>query len=55
MEDSGGTSLRVHLGYLFASGPAFVLVLHLFMGCAVVVRLAWNFAAGSFYARKGFV
>ena len=29
VEDSGGTSLRVHLGYLFASGPVLVMVLHL--------------------------
>ena len=28
-----GTSLRVHLGYLLASGPAYALVLHLPMKC----------------------
>ena len=33
VEDSGGTSLRVHLGYLLASGPALALVLHLPMRC----------------------
>ena len=33
VEDSGGTSLRVHLGYLLASDPALVLVLHLSMSC----------------------
>ena len=31
--DSGGTSLRVHLGYLLASGPALILALHLPMKC----------------------
>ena len=33
MEDSGGTSLRVHLGSLLASGPALALVLHLPVKC----------------------
>ena len=33
MEDSGGNSLRIHVGYLFASGPALALVLHLPMKC----------------------
>ena len=33
MEDSGSTSVRVHLGYLLASGPALVMVLHLSMKC----------------------
>ena len=33
MEDSGGASLRVHLGYLLASDPALALVLHLPMKC----------------------
>ena len=33
VEDSGGTSLRVHLGYLLVSGPALALVLRLPMKC----------------------
>ena len=33
VEDSGGTSLRVHLGCILATGPAHVLVLHLAMKC----------------------
>ena len=33
MEDSGGTSLGVHLGYLLASGPALALVLHIPLKC----------------------
>ena len=33
MEDSGGTSLRVHLGSLLASGPALALILHLPVKC----------------------
>ena len=33
VEDSGCTSLRVHLGSLLASGPALVLVLHLPVKC----------------------
>ena len=33
MEDSGCTSLRVHLGSLLASGPALALVLHLPVKC----------------------
>ena len=33
MEDSGGTSLRVRLGSLLASGPALALVLHLPVKC----------------------
>ena len=33
MEDSGGTSLRVHLGSLLASGPALALVMHLPVKC----------------------
>ena len=33
VEDSGCTSLRVHLGSLLASGPALALVLHLPVKC----------------------
>ena len=33
VEDSGGTSLRVHIGCLLASGPALALVLHLPVKC----------------------
>ena len=33
VEDSGCTSLRVHLGSLIASGPALALVLHLPVKC----------------------
>ena len=33
VEDSGRTSLRVHLGSLLASGPALALVLHLPVKC----------------------
>ena len=33
VEDSGGTSLRVHLESLLASGPALALVLHLPVKC----------------------
>ena len=33
VQDSGGTSLRVHLGYLLANGPALALTLHLPMKC----------------------
>ena len=33
MEDSGGTSLRVHLGSLLASGPTLALILHLAVKC----------------------
>ena len=33
MEDSGGTSLRVHLGSLLASGPALALILHFPVKC----------------------
>ena len=33
VEDSGCTSLRVHLGSLLASGPALALVLHLTVKC----------------------
>ena len=33
MEDSGGTSLGFHLGYLLASGSALALVLHLRSKC----------------------
>ena len=55
VEDSGCTSLRVHLGSPLASGPALALVLHLPVKCVVVVHLAWNFAAESFHAKKGIV
>ena len=33
VEDSGGTSLRVHIGCLLASGPTLALVLHLPVKC----------------------
>ena len=33
VEEPRGTSLRVHLGYLLASGPALALVLHRSMKC----------------------
>ena len=33
MDDSGCTSLRVHLGFLVASGPGLALVLHLPVKC----------------------
>ena len=33
VDDSEGTSVRVHLEYLLASGPALLLVLHLSMRC----------------------
>ena len=33
VKDSGCTSLRVHLGFLLASGPALALVLHLPVKC----------------------
>ena len=33
VEDPGGTSLRVHIGCLLASGPALALVLHLPVKC----------------------
>ena len=54
VEDSGCTSLRVHLGSLLASGPALALVLHLPVKCGSR-NLAWNFAAESFHAKKGIV
>ena len=33
MENSGGTSLKVHLGSLLARGPALALILHLPVKC----------------------
>ena len=50
----GALSLRVHIGCLPASGPALALVLHLPVKCGSRT-LNWNFAAGSFHARKGIV
>ena len=54
VEDSGCTSLRVHLGSLPASGPALALVLHLPVKYGSRTP-GLEFAAGSFHAKKGIV
>ena len=54
VEDSGCTSLRVHLGSLLASGPALALVLLLPVKYGSGTP-GLEFAAGSFHAKKGIV
>ena len=54
VEDSGGTSLRIHLRYLLANSPALVLVMHLPMKCGSR-KSGLEFRCGSFHARTGIV